>query len=82
MKQKIDLAQIVDSVMYSLYDKYFNVTELKELVHFYKSPVGEKFVKLMPQIYQESSAKTNDILLPKIQEVIREAAKEEKAPQK
>lgn len=79
MKQKINLAEIVDSVTYPIYDKYFDTADLQALLAFYKSPIGEKFVKLMPQIYQESSAKTNEILIPKIQEVIRQAAEEEKA---
>jgi hypothetical protein len=65
--------------MYPIYDKYFSSDDLKELVAFYKSPIGEKFVKLMPQIYQESSAKTNEVLIPRIQAVIRQAAEEEKA---
>jgi uncharacterized protein len=78
MKQKIDLAEIVDSVTYPIYDKYFDKNDLEALVGFYKSPIGEKFVKVMPQIYQESSSKTNEILIPKIQEVIRQAADEEK----
>ena len=79
MKQKINLAEIVDSVTYPIYDKYFEQADLEALVTFYKSPIGEKFVKVMPQIYQESSAKTNEILIPKIQEVIRQAADEERA---
>ncbi|PWT97219.1 MAG: hypothetical protein C5B53_08390 [Candidatus Melainabacteria bacterium] len=78
MKQKINLGEIVDSVTYPIYDKYFDKDDLAALVAFYKSPIGEKFVKVMPQIYQESSSKTNEILIPKIQEVIRQAADEER----
>src|SRR6516164_3785043 len=53
MKQKINLGEIVDSVTYPIYDKYFDKDDLAALVAFYKSPIGEKFVKVMPQIYQE-----------------------------
>ena len=36
--------------------KNFNEAELKELIVFYKSPLGGKTLKLMPQLTQEMTA--------------------------
>ncbi|MEE2025585.1 MULTISPECIES: DUF2059 domain-containing protein [Alkalimonas] len=41
--------------MAALYKKHFSEAELKELVQFYKSPVGAKSVELMPQLFSEGA---------------------------
>lgn len=39
--------------MYSIYHKYLTLEEIKELVQFYKTPVGRKYVSVMPKMTQE-----------------------------
>ncbi len=41
-------------IYYPIYEKYFTVDELKELIAFYKTPLGTKVVKALPQITQET----------------------------
>lgn len=37
-----------------IYSKYYEESELDELIRFYKTPVGKKVIAVMPQIMQES----------------------------
>lgn len=41
--------------LYPIYHKHLTLNETKELIQFYKTPIGQKFVSVMPQIMQESS---------------------------
>jgi len=38
----------------ALYARYFTAAELRELLAFYRTPVGSKAMKVMPQITAES----------------------------
>ena len=37
-----------------IYDKYLAHDEIKEIIKFYESPTGQKLIKVLPQISQES----------------------------
>jgi hypothetical protein len=37
-----------------LYVRYFSVAEIDEMIRFYESPTGQKVVKVMPNLMQES----------------------------
>jgi hypothetical protein len=45
------------TVMIEIYDKYFTAAEIKELIHFYNSPIGQKAIQILPALTQESIAK-------------------------
>jgi len=47
------LAQIIP-----IYDEYYTKEELKELLNFYVSPVGQKLIKVTPELMQKSLEKT------------------------
>jgi len=38
-----------------IYDKHFSYQEIQGLIQFYGTPVGQKFIKTLPAISQESS---------------------------
>ena len=40
--------------MYSLYDRLFSPDEIKELLQFYKSPLGQKVIQTMPALTTEA----------------------------
>lgn len=40
--------------MYAIYAKYYTVAEIRQLVAFYKSPIGAKTLTAMPQAINES----------------------------
>lgn len=44
---------LVDRVI-PIYSKYFTDTEIKQLLEFYKTPLGQKTISVMPQVVSES----------------------------
>jgi uncharacterized protein len=45
--------ELVDMVI-PIYDKHFTHDDIKELIKFYSSPIGKKFIKVQPQLTYES----------------------------
>jgi len=39
-----------------IYDKYFTQGEIKGIIQFYESPLGQHFVQVLPQLMQDSYA--------------------------
>lgn len=57
-------------LLYPIYDAKFSIKEIKEIVAFYKTPVGQKLSKEMPAITQQAMVKGREwgeVLTPKIQ---------------
>jgi hypothetical protein len=52
-ESKADLQQVLDLIV-PIYDKYLSDDEIKGLIKFYQTPVGQKMVKVMPQLMTES----------------------------
>jgi uncharacterized protein len=46
----------VTDAMVPVYAKHFSMEEIQELVKFYESPLGQRVVKLMPEVVQQSQA--------------------------
>jgi hypothetical protein len=40
-----------------LYDKYFTADEIKGLMRFYESPIGQKALEVLPALMQESTSR-------------------------
>ena len=51
-----------------VYDKHFNEEELKELILFYRSPLGQKMIEVTPLLMQESMEVTYKYFKEKIAE--------------
>ncbi len=43
-----------NKIMYPIYDKYLTSDDLASLLEFYRSDVGRRFTKVLPQMTQES----------------------------
>jgi hypothetical protein len=43
------------AMMVKLYDKYYTKSEIEQLIKFYKSPIGQMFVKAQLQISKDAS---------------------------
>ncbi len=50
--------QQLEADLITLYAEAFTVGELRELAHFYRSPVGQKSLDLMPELMQKGNALT------------------------
>jgi hypothetical protein len=76
-RERVNFAQILDEIMYALYDKYFTENELRDIVAFYKTPTGRKTIEVLPQLFAESMQRTSAALLPTIQQITNEIIDEE-----
>jgi uncharacterized protein len=53
-QSKADSAQLLDLAV-PLYDKYFSQDEIKGLIRFYETPLGQKLLSVLPQLMDEMS---------------------------
>lgn len=51
--KEVDASQLVE-LNVPIYDKYLSHDDIKGIIAFYESPVGQKFIDVLPQIVQES----------------------------
>jgi hypothetical protein len=72
----MNFPDFLEKAAYPIYDKYFTEEELRDLVAFYKTPTGQKSIQVMPGIVRESMEKANELLGPKINELVDELMRE------
>jgi hypothetical protein len=53
---KIDLQELVGLAM-PVYDKYLSDTDIRGLIEFYSTPLGQKVINVLPNIMTESGEK-------------------------
>jgi hypothetical protein len=75
--QRVNYSQVVEEISYEVYDKHLSTDDLKYMLAFYKSATGQKIIKIMPQLFAESMAKTSERLTPVVQAISQEIADEE-----
>ncbi|MEX0272076.1 DUF2059 domain-containing protein [Leptolyngbyaceae cyanobacterium UHCC 1019] len=75
--QVLDMKQITEQISYSLYDKFYTEAELKDVIAFYKTSTGQKMIATTPKLMSESIRMSNELVLPKVMNLIQEIVKEE-----
>jgi uncharacterized protein len=75
--QVLDMKQITEQISYSLYDQFYTEAELKDVIAFYKTSTGQKMIATMPKLMSESIRLSNQLVLPKVTNLIQEIVKEE-----
>lgn len=60
MKKTMTWEGLVKEVYAPLYLKNFTVKEIKDIIAFYKSPTGKKFLQKSPQLIQDASKTVNN----------------------
>ena len=55
----------------------FTVDELHQLAAFYKTPVGAKTLRLMPQLMNEGMQVGQQIIMPRMQKLMQELKQEQ-----
>jgi len=53
-RAEVDADQLTNLAV-PIYAKYFNHDDIKQLIKFYKSPIGKKLVKYQPQVMAETT---------------------------
>ena len=55
MKEDVNANQLIE-LNVPIYDKYLSHEDIKGIIAFYESPVGKKFIEVLPKIVEESYA--------------------------
>ena len=55
----------------NIYMKYFDESDIKAFLDFYKSPAGQKYIQLTPQITKEMMGEMMQSYVPEMQKVLK-----------
>lgn len=76
--ERINFAEVMERILYPIYDRFFTEEELKDLIAFYKSPTGQKSIDVMPQLMQDALQRSSEALNAKVLLLINEVLAEER----
>jgi uncharacterized protein len=62
---------MINEDMVTLYDKYYTQNEINDFIIFYKSPSGQKFTKVSPDIQKDLMMVMMQKYMPEIQKTIK-----------
>lgn len=75
--KRINLDEILETVMLEVYDKFFTEAEMKDLIAFYKTPTGQKSIKILPQFSAEMLPRVGQLMDPAVTLLATELLAEE-----
>jgi hypothetical protein len=61
--QEVNIKELVESVFVKLYAEYYDMNDLKALLAFYQSPVGQKSLDIMPKLTLDAVNLVNETAL-------------------
>jgi hypothetical protein len=53
LPKRVNFSELVEKIGIEIYNRHFTEAEVKDLIAFYKTSTGQKFVKVLPQITSE-----------------------------
>lgn len=62
--------KLIDEDMVVIYDKYFSQEEINDFISFYKSPSGQKYLKMSPEITKELMMIMMQKYMPEMQKMM------------
>ncbi|MDD2611182.1 MAG: DUF2059 domain-containing protein [Bacteroidales bacterium] len=68
--------KLINEDMVVLYDKYFTQNEIKDFITFYKSPSGQKFIKVTPDIQKDLMMVMMQKYIPEMQKAVKDRIEE------
>ena len=78
MMQKLNYNEMINEIAAIVYDKYYTLEEVRDLLTFYKTPTGQKTLKTMSPLMSDTMQLTQERLIPKIPIILKEIQEEEK----
>jgi len=79
MSTVIDFDKVLAETYAPLYEKSFSEEELRQIVEFQRSPVGQKSVELMPALMQQGMLAMAPVIQPAVMKIASEILAEEQA---
>ena len=75
--EDLDLVSVLTDIYTDIYAREFTEAEMKELIKFYETDTGKKWVGLIPQLSKEGGFYGRTVLGPKIDVALNAAINEE-----
>lgn len=79
---RLIMKKMMDEDMVALYDKYFSQKEINDYIAFYKTPSGQKFIKVTPDISKDLMEIMMQKYVPEIQNAVKTKVEEMKMSEK
>lgn len=74
--------KMINEDMVLVYDKYFSQDEINDLIAFHKTPTGQKFIKVTPDIQKDIRKVMMEKYMPEIQKIMKTKYEEMKNTEK
>jgi hypothetical protein len=74
---EFNITAVMENISYTVYDRYFTEDELKDLISFYESPSGKKYISVVPNVIADSMSIFLENHAPKLEEFVKKAVDEE-----
>lgn len=78
LMEKLNYNETINEIAAAAYDKYYTLEEIRDLSQFYKSPTGQKTLKLMSPIAADTMRAMQERILPKIPIILKEIEDEDR----
>ncbi|HXT62920.1 MAG TPA: DUF2059 domain-containing protein [Pyrinomonadaceae bacterium] len=76
LKERLDYSKL-DEITALIYAKYYDESQLADLIAFYKSPTGQYTMEVMPKLFAESIARSQELMMPMIKDLMHDVTLEE-----
>jgi hypothetical protein len=63
--------KMINEDIVTIYDKYLTQNEINDLISFYKTTTGQKFIKIMPEMQKEIMTVMYQKYMPELQKSIK-----------
>lgn len=70
LRTEITYDEMLQRVYYPTYDQYFTEEDLKNLIAFYQTPIGQKMIATTPKLLQTSAQLTNQVFMPRLTQLV------------
>jgi hypothetical protein len=77
--QQLNFSAIIETIYPPIYDKTFSEEELRQMVAFYRTPIGRKSIEVMPTLMQEAATGIEGTVRPLAIGIVLEIVAEERA---
>ena len=77
--KELDLEKAINEIAIPVYDKHYSEAELRDLIAFYKSPVGQKSISLAPQLMADMMGGFIEKIGPRLRDFLKRVTDEEYA---
>ncbi|MGF1513995.1 MAG: DUF2059 domain-containing protein [Elainellaceae cyanobacterium] len=80
LQAEITYEDYLERVYYPVYDQYLTEADLRGLIAFYETPLGEKLVSVQPQLLEASMARAGEMFTPQIIEIANRLLEQQFSP--